>query len=242
MKNTVELKDVCKSLGSKEVFRDLNLAIPAGIITAIVGESGSGKTTLLSLINGVVFADSGSTYVFGEPVTSENLLKTQRKIGYAVQGAGLFPHLTAEENISIVARSIGMNSDLIKKRVRVLLELVHLDQELLKNFPHALSGGQQQRVGLCRAMMLNPSLILLDEPFSSLDPITRKALHSEIIELQKATSVTIVIVTHDISEAMKLSQRIVVLKDGALVQEGSPENITRQPANQYVNDLLEAMS
>ena len=135
-----------------------------------------------------------------------------------------------------------MNSDLIKKRVRVLLELVHLDQELLKNFPHALSGGQQQRVGLCRAMMLNPSLILLDEPFSSLDPITRKALHSEIIEVQKATSVTIVIVTHDISEAMKLSQRIVVLKDGALVQEDSPENITSQPANQYVNDLLEAMS
>ena len=170
------------------------------------------------------------------------MLQTQRRIGYAVQGAGLFPHLTAEENISIVARSIGMNSDLIKKRVRVLLELVHLDQELLKSFPHALSGGQQQRVGLCRAMMLNPSLILLDEPFSSLDPITRKALHSEIIELQKATSVTIVIVTHDISEAMKLSQWIVVLKDGALVQEDSPENITSQPANQYVSDLLGAMS
>ena len=185
MKNTVELKDVCKSLGSKEVFRDLNLAIPAGVITAIVGESGSGKTTLLSLINGVGFADSGATYVFGEHVTSENFLQNQRRIVYAVQGAGLFPHLTAEENISIVARSIGMSSDLIKKRVRVLLELVHLDQELLKNFPHALSGGQQQRVGLCRAMMLNPSLILLDEPFSSLDPITRKALHSEIIELQK---------------------------------------------------------
>ena len=160
MKNAVEFQNVYKSLGSKKVFRDLNLAIPAGVITSIVGESGSGKTTLLSLINGVGFADSGSISVFGQVITRENLLQTQRGIGYAVQGAGLFPHLTAEENISLVARSIGMKSDWIKKRVGVLAGLVNLDQQLLKNFPHALSGGQQQRVGLCRAMMLNPSLIL----------------------------------------------------------------------------------
>ncbi len=242
MKNAVELENVCKSLGSKKVFRDLNLAIPAGVITAVVGESGSGKTTLLSLINGVGFADSGSTYVFGQAVTRENLLQIQRRIGYAVQGAGLFPHLTVEENISLVARSIGMKSDWIKKRVRALIDLVNLDRQLLKNFPHALSGGQQQRVGLCRAMMLNPSLILLDEPFSSLDPITRKALHLEILELQKATSATILIVSHDISEAIKLGQRILVLKQGTVVQADSPENILSHPANQYVVDLLEAIS
>ena len=242
MRNAVEFQNVYKSLGSKKVFRDFNLAIPAGVITSIVGESGSGKTTLLSLINGVGFADSGSISVFGEAITRENLLQTQRRIGYAVQGAGLFPHLTAEENISLVARSIGMKSDWIKKRVGVLADLVNLDQQLLKNFPHALSGGQQQRVGLCRAMMLNPSLILLDEPFSSLDPITRRALHSEIIPLQKATSATVVIVSHDISEAIKLGQWIVVIKEGALVQANSPENIISRPHNQYVVDLLEAMS
>lgn len=162
----------------------------------------------------------------------------RRRMGYAVQGAGLFPHLTVFENVTLVARLENYSEEKISKRYHYLLDLLELSDELSHRYPHSLSGGQQQRVSLCRAMMLNPPLLLLDEPFSALDPITRDTIHAEFIGLQKAESRSIVMVTHDMSEALKLARYLIVLKDGSVVGEGPPEAMQANPANSYVEQLF----
>lgn len=231
----IEFRKIVKTYTGKSVIQNISLAIPADITTAIVGESGSGKSTLLQLTNGLVRPDSGEVRVFGVPLDYENLTQLRRQMGYAVQGAGLFPHLSVQENITLVARLANHSETGMKQRYHYLLDLLELSDELSHRYPHSLSGGQQQRVSLCRAMMLNPPLLLLDEPFSALDPITRETIHTEFIALQKTESRSIVMVTHDMREALKLAQHLVILKDGEVVSEGSPEQLQDRFADSSAN-------
>lgn len=190
------------------------------------------------MINGLLLPDAGEVLLAGKPLDYQDLPATRRRMGYAVQGAGLFPHLTIKDNAALVASLEGWSEQDITKRLSHLFGLLDLDQEFLDRFPNSLSGGQQQRVGLCRAMMLNPPLLLLDEPFSALDPITRRSIHTEFKKLQAAESRTIVLVTHDMVEAMKLAQHIVILKSGEIAQQGSVADVRDNPADDYVKSLL----
>ncbi len=224
------------------VLKDVNLEINDQQTTALVGESGSGKTTLLQIVNGLTTPTSGQVEIFNEKIDYENLPALRKKMGYAVQGAGLFPHMTVYENITVMAKLDNWSEQKIRERANFVIELVDLHEELVDRFPHNLSGGQQQRVSLCRAMMLNPPLLLLDEPFSALDPITKGYIHLEFIKLQKAESRAILLVTHDMEEAVKLAQNIVILKDGKVVQAGKTDDITAQPKNDYVMGLLKSVT
>lgn len=209
---------VRKDYGGTSVFEHLTLRFEERTTTAIVGPSGSGKTTLLRLINGLLRPTQGVVQVFGSPLDYARLSQIRRRIGYAVQGIGLFPHLTVKENVVLLARLEGWENDRIEARLEELLEIVELSHTFASRYPHELSGGQQQRVGLARAMMLKPPLLLLDEPFGSLDFVTREEIHREFLRLQKAASPTIILVTHDRAEAAKLAQYIVVLEGGKVVE------------------------
>jgi len=224
------------------VLKNINLQISDNETTALVGESGSGKTTLLQLVNGLTKPSNGHVEVFDEKVDYENITDLRKKMGYAVQGGGLFPHMTVYENITVMAKLNEWSKDKIEQRAHYVIELVNLKKELVDRFPHNLSGGQQQRVSLCRSMMLNPELLLLDEPFSALDPITKGYIHEEFLKLQKAEARAIVIVTHDMEEAIKLADNIVVIKDGKIIQSGMTEEIVNNPQDEYVSELLNSIS
>lgn len=180
--------------------------------------------------------------LFGEKIDYDDLPALRKKMGYAVQGAGLFPHMSVYENITVMAKLSDWSDDEIKARANYVIDLVDLHKEYLDRFPHKLSGGQQQRVSLCRAMMLNPPLLLLDEPFSALDPITKGYIHDEFIKLQKAESRSILLVTHDMEEAVKLADNIVILQKGKVIQQGRTDEIVASPANLYVENLLQNLS
>lgn len=227
-----------KRYGDHTVIPELTLNLPELVTTAIVGESGSGKSTLLQLINGLVHPEQGEVHLGGTALDYDELPTIRRQIGYAVQGAGLFPHLTVQENASLVAGLEGWSEQNIDERLSELFTLLDLDQEFLQRYPNSLSGGQQQRVSLCRAMMLNPPLLLLDEPFSALDPITRRSIHEEFLKLQAAERRTIVLVTHDITEAIKLADQIVILQSGIVVQQGTIDEVRQAPGSDYVKSLL----
>ena len=236
----VEFDKVYKSwVAGVPVINGISARLPKDLTTALVGESGSGKSTLLQIINGLVLPDSGSVVVDGAPLDYSDLPRLRRRMGYAVQGAGLFPHLTVERNITLMAELEDWPEARIAERYRYLLALLELPPEdFSARYPHSLSGGQQQRVSLCRAMMLNPPLMLLDEPFSALDPITRKTIHEEFIRLQQAESRSIILVTHDMGEAIKLAQYLVILKDGEIVQQGEINEVRSAPGDDYVTRLL----
>ena len=236
--HSIEFEHIIKSYGGKPVIRDVSLALPVNTTTAIVGESGGGKSTLLQLINGLVLPDSGNVRVQGKLLDYSRLPSIRRTMGYAVQGAGLFPHLTVQENVTLVARLEGWTADRIRDRYNDLLALFSLDDELSGRFPHSLSGGQAQRVGLCRAMMLDPPLLLLDEPFSGLDPITRASIYREMLQLEYTGDRSILLVTHDMSEAARLAERLVILKQGQVIQQGSAQEIKASPADDYVRGLF----
>lgn len=238
----ISFKDISKKYSDSYVLNGVDLNIIANETTALVGESGSGKTTLLQIVNGLTLPTGGSVEIFGAKIDYDNLPDLRKKMGYAVQGAGLFPHMTVYENITVMAKLADWSDEQIHERAHYVIELVDLHKEFLDRFPHKLSGGQQQRVSLCRAMMLNPPLLLLDEPFSALDPITKQYIHAEFIKLQKAESRTILLVTHDMEEAVKLADNIVIIKDGALVQHGKTAEITSSPENDYVEELLNAVT
>ena len=235
---SIEFEHIIKSYGGAPVIRDVSLALPVNATTAIVGESGSGKSTLLQLINGLVLPDSGSVRVQGELLDYSRLPGIRRSMGYAVQGAGLFPHLTIRENVTLMAKLEGWPAGRIRDRYNNLLALFGLDDELSGRFPHSLSGGQAQRVGLCRAMMLDPPLLLLDEPFSGLDPITRASIYREMLQLEYSGDRSILLVTHDMSEAARLAERLVILKQGRIIQQGNLQEIKTSPAEDYVRELF----
>jgi osmoprotectant transport system ATP-binding protein len=234
----IVLKGVSKSYGAEAALRDVDVEFADGVTTAVVGPSGSGKSTLLQLINGLVRPSAGAVHVFGKPIDYDELPVLRRKIGYAVQGTGLFPHLTVERNITLLASLVGWDTDRIRRRAQELMGLVGLPWEYAARYPYELSGGQQQRVGLCRAMMLNPAIFLLDEPFGALDPVTRQEIHQEFLRLQASEPRTIVLVTHDLHEALKLAQRLVVLDRGRIVQNGPCEEIVKAPATDFVRTFF----
>lgn len=240
----IALHGICKRFDAQEVLCDLSLSFPTGITSAIVGPSGCGKSTLLQLCNGLERPDSGSVELFGEPLDYSRLLQLRRRIGYAVQGNGLFPHLTAAGNITLLARRERWEEARIRARLDELCALCHLEPALLERYPHQLSGGQQQRVGLCRAMMLQPEVLLLDEPFAAIDPITRLDIHEQLLELQAAEPRTALLVTHDLREALRLGEHLVVLAQGRVILEADRDTVLEQGAaadpDRFLRDLLNA--
>lgn len=211
---SLELQAVTKVFGTRPVLERLDLRFTPGAVTAVIGPSGCGKSTLLRLCNGLERADEGRVLAFGEELLPSNLLRMRRCMGYAVQGSGLFPHMNAVDNICLPARVAGWSALQVEERLDALLELTRVERELLPSYPHQLSGGQQQRVGLARAMMLQPQVLLLDEPFAAIDPITRMDIHAQLLQLLQAEPTTVVLITHDMREAMHLADHIVVLQAG----------------------------
>jgi osmoprotectant transport system ATP-binding protein len=218
---------------------DLSLDVPAGALVALVGPSGCGKTTTLKMINRLIEPTSGEIYVDGVEVRSLPASHLRRRIGYVIQQIGLFPHRTVEANIATVPRLLRWDRNRIKERVAQLVDLVGLDVEILPRYPAELSGGQQQRVGVARALAADPPVLLMDEPYSAVDPIVRAHLQDELIALQRRVRKTIVLVTHDIDEAIKLADRIALMNvGGVLEQYATPNDLLRQPVNEFVANFL----
>ena len=235
----VQLRDVHKSFRSGEPVLDgVTLDFPDGRTTAVVGASGSGKTTLLQLINAVLLPDRGEVQVFGDPVPRSDLVAHRRRIGYSVQGAGLFPHLSNRANITLLARLEGWPAARMASRCERLLEDMGLPADVQERYPHELSGGQQQRVGLCRALMLEPRLLLLDEPFSAVDPITRIGIYEHFARIQQDQQISTLLVTHDMREAVRLAEHLVILRDGRVLQSAPTAQVVAAPADEYVELLV----
>ena len=237
-----EFHNVGKWLGEKWVFQGINASLPASKVTAIIGASGSGKTTLLRLINGLYEPDEGTVFVMGDEVPVQNRHEFRRKIGYAVQGAGLFPHMTIETNITKLATLEGWDDDRIESRLTYLLELTDLSDEFRNRYPYELSGGQQHRVGLCRALMLEPKVLLLDEPFSAIDAITRHEIQQAFRDLQSKLGFSAVLVTHDLREAARLADHLLVLAEGNVVQAGPVNDVLSNPEPTFLEPLVESTS
>ena len=221
------------------VVKDLNLEINEGEICILVGPSGCGKTTTMKMINRLIEPTGGKIYVDGRDTGQVDPIKLRLDIGYVIQEIGLFPHMTIEENIATVPLEKRWDRDKIKKRVEELMELVELDPDTYRDRkPSDLSGGQRQRVGVARALAADPPVMLMDEPFGALDPITRGRLQNEFLRVQEKIKKTIVFVTHDIDEAIKMGDKICVMKEGEAVQIGTPDEILSSPANEFVEDLV----
>lgn len=236
----ITFTNVSKRYGDTVVLSEIELEIPNEQTTVIVGQSGSGKTTLLRMVNGLIKPDSGRLEVFGDLVPEENIENFRRKIGYAVQGAGLFPHVSVKENIVLIARLEGWSSQDLDERFEMLMRQMELPLDLSDRIPNELSGGQQQRVGLCRALMLKPKLLLLDEPFSAVDPLTRLELYEVVEKLISNEAVSIVMVSHDLGEAKRLGDRMVVLQNGIILQNDLISNVIGNPATPYVERLVQS--
>jgi osmoprotectant transport system ATP-binding protein len=235
----IELDHVRKQYDGKPVVEDLSLTVPEGAFCVLLGPSGCGKSTTLRMINRLVPFDGGAIRIAGEDVRAVPPEALRRRIGYAIQSIGLFPHWDVEDNIATVPRLLNWPRARIRDRVTELLELLRLDPENYRHkYPHQLSGGEQQRIGVARALAADPELLLMDEPFGAVDPITRDALQSEIARIHAATKKTIVFVTHDIEEALRLATVIAILERGRLAQWGTPLDIVEQPASGFVRDFV----
>lgn len=222
-------------------LKSINLSIPAGQTTILLGQSGSGKSTLIRIINGLIQPDRGGTVLFeGLSLTPQNALSLRHKMGYVIQEGGLFPHLTAYQNIALMAHYLGWTANRIEKRVTELAQLTQLPFEMLSRFPTQLSGGQRQRVSLMRALMLDPDLLLLDEPLGALDPMIRSELQTDLKKIFQTLNKTVVIVTHDIGEAGFLGDLIVLLRDGQIVQQGNLTELVHSPAVPFVTQFINA--
>jgi osmoprotectant transport system ATP-binding protein len=222
-------------------IQDLSLEVPAGKLTIFIGPSGSGKTTAMRLVNRMIELTSGDVRVDGVSVRDQSPADLRRGIGYAIQQIGLFPHQTVAENIATVPKLLGWDGKRVKQRVEELLELVGLEPPMGKRYPAQLSGGQRQRVGVARALAADPPLLLMDEPFGAIDPITRARLQEEFRRLQSDLGKTVIFVTHDIDEALKLGDRIAVLKPGGvLAQYATAEELIRSPADDFVEEFVGA--
>ncbi|OPA74136.1 glycine/betaine ABC transporter ATP-binding protein [Paenibacillus selenitireducens] len=220
-------------------LKDINLTLKKGELTAFIGPSGCGKSTTMKLINRLITPTSGKVLINGEDITKKNPVELRRNIGYVIQNVGLFPHMTIGKNVAVVPHLKKWEESKIESRVEELMKMVNLDPEVYRDrYPSELSGGQQQRIGVIRALAADPDIILMDEPFSALDPISREQLQDELIRLQEELNKTIVFVTHDMDEAIKIADTIVMMKDGSVVQTGSPESILRYPANDFVRAFI----
>ncbi|MFD1350576.1 betaine/proline/choline family ABC transporter ATP-binding protein [Oceanobacillus caeni] len=222
----------------KFAVNNLNLKIKKGEFICFIGPSGCGKTTTMKMVNRLIDITDGSILVDGKDIKDQDPVALRRSIGYVIQQIGLMPHMTIKENIVLVGTLLKWTKEKKEERARELLKLVDLPEEYLDKYPHELSGGQQQRIGVLRALAANPPLILMDEPFGALDPITRDSLQEEFKKLQRELNKTIVFVTHDMDEAIKLADRIVIMREGEIVQIDTPDEILRNPANEFVEEFL----
>ncbi len=235
----IEFENVSKSYGGAKVIDGLSLTIAQGEFAVLIGASGSGKSTTLKMINRLVEHDSGRILFAGEQIRHFAPEQLRRRMGYAIQSTGLFPHWTVEKNIATVPGLLKWQPARIRERVTELLALLGLAPALFRSrFPHQLSGGQQQRVGVARALAADPEILLMDEPFGALDPITRASLQTELARIHRLSGKTIVLVTHDIDEALRLATRIVMLDHGRIVQAGAPLELLARPANELVADFV----
>lgn len=234
----VKLINVTHKIGDRTILRALSVGFAEGKVTAIIGKSGSGKSTLLKTVNGLTRPTSGELRLFDEKIDYNALAALRKKIGYVVQGIGLFPHMTVEENILLTGK-IHLTKDKVSlDRLHALMKLVNLPEPLCVKYPHELSGGEQQRVGICRALFLSPPILLMDEPFGSLDPITRFDIHQEFIKLQQTLPRTVLLVTHDLREAKKLADEVLVLDNGIVQQFGTTQDVFNHPATDVIKELL----
>ncbi|MCJ2050413.1 ABC transporter ATP-binding protein [Methylobacterium sp. J-070] len=235
----IDLAHVSRSFGARTVVDDVSLRVEAGAILTVVGTSGSGKTTLLRMINRLVEPSAGTVRIAGRDVRSVPPHLLRQGIGYAIQGHGLFPHRTVAENVGVVPRLLGWDRRRIAARVDELLGLFRLDPALYRDrLPAALSGGEQQRIGVARALAAEPPILLMDEPFGALDPIIRGRAREDLLAIQRRFGTTIVLVTHDMDEALRLGDRVAVMDAGRLVQEASPAALIGAPASAFVGALL----
>ena len=240
MDTAIEFKHVKKVYGEKVIIDDFNLKITPGEFLTVVGSSGCGKTTILKMINGLIIPDEGEVLVHDQCTQAVDLIELRRGIGYAIQGSVLFPHMTVAQNIAYVPNLLNKND---KKRTYEALskwmKIVGLDEELIHRYPSELSGGQQQRVGIARALAASPDILLMDEPFGAVDEITRSTLQDEILRIHHQENITIIFVTHDINEALKLGSRVMVMDQGKVVQLASPREILEHPKTEFVRKLVQ---
>lgn len=237
--NAIEYKNISMAYGEKEIVHNLNLTVEQGEFVTIIGSSGCGKTTILKMVNGLLAPTAGEIFIEGKSTKELDLTELRRNIGYAIQGSVLFPHMTVYQNIAYVPNLLNKQD---KKRteeaVSKWMQIVGLEESMKVRYPSELSGGQQQRVGIARALAASPNILLMDEPFGAVDEITRGMLQDEISRIHKETGITILFVTHDINEAMKLGTKVLVMDKGAVQQYDRPEAIQQNPANEFVAALL----
>jgi osmoprotectant transport system ATP-binding protein len=234
----IQFQNIGKKYRTKTIIRNFSLDIEDGQLVVFIGPSGCGKTTLLKMINRLIQPTSGKIFLNGTDISKMNPIELRRNIGYVIQNTGLFPHMTIKENLELIPKLKGEGMNLIEKKTLELLTMVGLTEEYLQRYPKELSGGQQQRVGVARAFSTNSDIILMDEPFSALDPVTRSALQEELYQMQKELNKTIIFVTHDMDEAIKIADKICLLKDGDLLQYDTPENILKNPTNDFVENFI----
>ena len=224
--------------GNKVAVEDINLSFDKGEFICLIGTSGSGKTTTMRMINRMIDPTKGTIKINGEDIQKKNPVELRRQIGYVIQNIGLMPHMTIRDNITLVQRLLKVSKEEQTKTAEKMIDLVELPRDMLDRYPHELSGGQQQRIGVVRALAADQDVILMDEPFGALDPITRDSLQDLVKDLQERLGKTIVFVTHDMDEALKLSNRIAIMDNGKVIQFDTPENILQNPANEFVEELL----
>jgi osmoprotectant transport system ATP-binding protein len=234
------LDGVTKSYSGRTALGPLALDMPAGRTTVLIGPSGCGKSTLLRLLLGLLRPDAGRLAFDQTPITPQTARAVRLRSGYVIQDGGLFPHMTAVGNVALMARYLGWDRARVDSRVRELAELTRFPVDALDRYPHQLSGGQRQRVGLMRALMLNPDALLLDEPLGALDPLVRADLQTELREIFRKLGKTVVLVTHDLGEAAYFADRVVLLRDGQIVQQGSPADLWHRPADPFVTRFVQA--
>ncbi len=236
----LELDDVCKSYSGEQVLQPTKLSVVRGRCTVLIGPSGCGKSTLLRLMIGLIEPDAGGVLIGDQRLVPDNVNVLRRNIGYVIQSGGLFPHLTARGNIAVMARELSWHPDRTAARVAELVELTAFPNPALDRYPHQLSGGQLQRVALMRALLLDPEILLLDEPLAALDPMIRHGLQEQLQQIFQALSKTVVLVTHDLAEAAFFADEIVLLRDGMVVQRGTIEDLLERPADDFVQQFVRA--
>ena len=242
-KTKIKFRNINKSFGDKEIIKDLSFDIEEGQFITILGSSGSGKTTTLKMVNRLIEPNNGQIEINDKEIKEYDLIELRRQIGYVVQQIGLFPHITIEKNIATVPELLGWEPEKIKERVTELMALIQLPySEYAHRYPKQLSGGQQQRIGVARALAANPQIMLLDEPFGSVDAITRKELQTQIKAIHaELDSKTFLFVTHDINEAFLLGDRVMIMDKGRIEQYDTPQNIIKNPKGAFVNSLLDTV-
>ena len=240
MNTAIEFRHIRKSYGDTVIIPDLNLEIEKGESVTIIGSSGCGKTTALKMIDGLIPPTSGDILVDGENIRNKDMITLRRGIGYAIQGSVLFPNMTVEQNISYVPSLLNKkDKERTAKAVDKWMQIIGLDPSMKERYPSELSGGQQQRVGIARALAASPDILLMDEPFGAVDAITREQLQNELKEIYKKTGITILFVTHDIEEALKLGTKVLVMEHGEIQQYGTPKELLQNPATDFVKKLVE---